>query len=260
MQLKTLIVDDEYPARKELRYLLERYDYVQVVGEATNTREALQLINAVDYSILFLDIDMPGGSGLELSKALKEQGRNPFIIFVTAHEEYALEAFGVDAVDYLLKPLDPRRLDRTMAKIMHLCQLETPPTPGVPTPRPKEEEKDTLEEKRRPLGLIPVEHKGKTILVDEKNIVYLYASNDYTYIKTTKDKYLTRFTLKELEKRLNPQLFFRCHRSYLVNIKKTKEVIPLYNGTLILIVDDTEKSEVPVSRSQAKTIRKILGI
>ncbi|MEW6662827.1 MAG: LytR/AlgR family response regulator transcription factor [Bacillota bacterium] len=251
MVLKALIVDDEYPARNELRYLLEKYDYVQVVGEAANAREAMLLIHALDYSIVFLDIAMPGLSGLELSKIISEMDRPPLVVFVTAHEEYAVEAFGVNAVDYLLKPVDTRRLDKTMAKVLQLIQANPPTKTG----EPKE-----VEEKRKSLGLIPVEHKGKTILVDEKNIVYLYASNDYTFIKTNKEKYLTRFTLKDLEKRLNPHLFFRCHRSYLVNIKKAKEVVPMVNGTLVLVVDDAEKSEVPVSRSQAKTIRSLLGM
>lgn len=251
MCLKALIVDDEYPARNELRYLLNQYDQVQVVGEAANANEALQLINALDYSILFLDIDMPGINGIDLTRQLKTRVHPPYAIFVTAHEQFAVEAFSVDAVDYLLKPVDAKRLEKALNKVFHLVQLSrTTPTKEVKEP----------EEKKRHLGLIPVDHRGKTILVDEKNIAYIYASNDYTYIKTAKERFLTRFTLKELEKRLNPNLFFRCHRSYLINIKKTREVIPLYNGTLILIVDDAEKSEVPVSRSQAKTIRKLLGI
>jgi two-component system LytT family response regulator/two-component system response regulator LytT len=251
LTLKVLIVDDESPARNEMRYLLEKYDYVQIVGEAANAREAMLLIHALEYSIVFLDIAMPGLNGLDLCKAINETPYPPLVVFVTAHEEYAIEAFGVNAVDYLLKPIDPRRLDKTMAKVLQLTQASAPAKTGTP----KE-----IEEKRKSLGLIPVEHKGKTILVDEKNIIYLYADNDYTFIKTNKEKYLTRFTLKDLERRLNPHLFFRCHRSYLINIKKAREVVPMMNGTLILVVDDTEKSEVPVSRSQAKTIRSLLGM
>ncbi len=255
MEIKALIVDDEYPARKELRHLLERYPFVQVVGEATNCREALQLIEALDYSVVFLDIDMPGGSGLDLSRQLKQRGStSPRVIFVTAHDNFALDAFSVDAVDYLLKPVDPRRLDRAIQKLLATAVRPAPPS------RPQGEERKEDRPAARPLGLIPVEHKGKTILLEEKNIIYLFASNDYTYIKTAREKYLTRYTLKELEQRLSGQIFIRCHRSYLVNIKKAKEVVPLYNGTLVLIVDDAEKSEVPVSRSQAKIIRKLLGI
>lgn len=251
MPLKALIVDDEYPARKELRYLLEEYPEVQVVGEATNAHEALELVTALDYAILFLDIDMPGFSGLELAKKIRETGKSPCIIFITAHGQFALDAFGVDAIDYLLKPIEPTRLAKAIGKIQERINRETPHL------KPQDLE-------RKPsgasLGLIPVEYQGKTILLEEENIIYIHSSNDYTYIKTTKDKYLSRFTLKELELRLNPDQFYRCHRSYLVNIKKAKEVIPLYNGTLILIVNDEEKSEVPVSRAQARRIRQLLGI
>jgi DNA-binding LytR/AlgR family response regulator len=251
MPLKALIVDDEYPAREELRYLLEQHQDVQVVGEATNAYEALELVAALDYAVLFLDIDMPGFTGLELAKRIRDTGKSPCIVFITAHEEFALDAFSVDAVDYLLKPIDPDRLAKTIQKIREIVDRKTPVS------KPQETERKLSPSS---LGLIPVEFQGKTILLPEGNIIFIHASNDYTYIKTAKEKYLTRFTLKELEQRLNPDTFYRCHRSYLVNIKKTREVIPLYNGTLILIVDDAEKSEVPVSRAQAKKIRQLLGI
>ena len=246
-KLKVLIVDDEYPARKELRYYLDAYDNLQIVGEATNAHEAMELVNALDYKILFLDINMPGSSGLELSSNLQQKANSPYIIFVTAHEEFALEAFKVNAIDYILKPIDPNRLDNALQKVFKLVESGS-------------QAKETRTENKAPLGLIPVESQGKTILLEEKDIVFVYASNDYTYIKTQSQKYLTRFTLKELEQRLNSSLFHRCHRSYLINIKKAREVIPLYNGTLTLIVDDSQKSEVPVSRSQSKKIRVLLGL
>ncbi len=250
MNLKVLIVDDEYPARKELRYLLESHPEIQVVGEAADSYEALELIKAVDYAILFLDIDMPGFSGLELAKKIQNINKNPFIIFITAHEQFTFNAFGVDAVDYLLKPIDPARLAKAISKVANRVQERDI------TKKPKEDAAaDAVK-----LGLIPVEHCGKTILLKENDIVFAHASQDYSYIHTAKESFLTRFTLKELEARLDPQQFYRCHRSYLVNIKMAKEVTPLYNGTLVLTVDDVKNSEIPVSRSRAKQIRKILGL
>ncbi|MHB1419551.1 MAG: LytR/AlgR family response regulator transcription factor [Bacillota bacterium] len=250
MKLKTLIVDDEYPARQELRLLLGKYDDLEIVGEAADGHEAMQLIRALDYAIVFLDIDMPGLDGLDVSRQILELTHRPLIVFVTAHEKFALEAFSVDAVDYLLKPISPARMEKTVHKLMKMYNADN------------HDERPTTAPEKEPhtLGLIPVEDKGKTLLIEDHNIIYVFASNDYTYIKTQSYRYLTRFTLKELEQRLNPELFFRCHRSYLVNVKKTMEVIPLYNGTLILIVDDLEKSEVPVSRSQARSMRQILGL
>ncbi|NLC38589.1 MAG: response regulator, partial [Clostridia bacterium] len=201
MALKALIVDDEYPARKELRYLLEKYPEIQVVGEATNAYEAMELIEALDYSILFLDIDMPGFSGLELTRRIKETAKSPYVIFVTAHEQFALEAFSVDAVDYLLKPIDPAHLDRAIGKIRK--RIEEKPVSA------KAQETEQKSREAAGLGLIPVEYKGKTILLEEKNIIFVYAAKDYTYIKTAKEKYLSRFTLKELEQRLYPYHFYR---------------------------------------------------
>jgi len=260
MKLKALIVDDEYPARQELRYLLEKYeDKLQIVGEAANSQEAWELITALDYSVLFLDINMPGINGLELAKKLNEHAqenneRIPFIVFITAYDEYAIDAFGVNAVDYLLKPIDPQRFDHTMQKIFKYAERREQQK-GVKSERDEETEKPHVN-----LGLIPVEYKGKTLLLDQDSIIYVFASDDYTFVKTAKNKYLTRFTLKELEKRLDSNIFHRCHRSYIVNIKQAREVIPEYNGTLTLIVNDEERSQVPVSRSQAKKMRKILGL
>lgn len=255
MKLKALIVDDEYPARQELRFMLENYsDSIQIVGEAANAHEAWELISALEYSILFLDIHMPGLNGLELASKLQEHTRGnnaPFIVFVTAYEEFALDAFGVNAVDYLLKPIDPIRFDKTMQKIFSLAEKR----------QTAEKQPQALPQKSSSsLGLIPVEYKGKTLLLEQENIIFTYASDDYAFVKTFDTRYITRFTLKELEARLDSNIFHRCHRSYIVNIKRAREVIPEYNGTLTLVVDDAERSEVPVSRSQAKKIRQILGL
>lgn len=240
--------------------MLEDYsDTIQIVGEAANAHEAWELITALEYSILFLDIHMPGLNGLELAARLQEKNRQagnnaPFIVFVTAYEEFAIDAFSVNAVDYLLKPLDPARFEKTLQKIFTLEEKRE---------ATKKQEKNipALPQKSSSsLGLIPVEHKGKTLLLEQENIIFTYASDDYAFVKTFDTRYLTRFTLKELESRLDSDIFQRCHRSYIVNIKRAREVIPEYNGTLTLVVDDAERSEVPVSRSQSKKIRQILGL
>ncbi len=254
MKMRALIVDDEYPARKELRYLLQPYDFIKVVGEATNSVEAMELIEKVDYSVLFLDIDMPGLSGIELAEELKQKPSPPAIIFITAHENYALAAFAANAADYLLKPISPKRLEEALLKVRKLVETQTETAPSSPASTPQEP--------KPALGadMIPVEYRGKTILLHEQDIIYAYTDNDYVYVKTHSDKYLTRFTLKEMENRLNPNIFFRSHRCYLVNIRKTRELVPFFNGTYTLIVDDQEKSEVPVSRTQSKKLRELLGI
>ena len=256
MKLKALIVDDEYPARQELRFLLSSFSDVEIVGEATNAQEALALIKALDYQVLFLDVSMPGMTGLELGAAIQELPKQPHVIFVTAYDEYAVQAFEVNAVDYLLKPVEPGRLKKAIDKVVKSYQ-ESPPDNG-------EEVKTTtgknkVDQSTIKFDRIPAEKQGKTVLVAESDIFFAFTEQDYIYIKTHTDKLLTRFTLKELEARLNPQVFFRTHRCYLVNLHKVREIVPFFNGTYNLVVEDKSNSEVPVSRAQAKKLRKILG-
>lgn len=267
MKLKALIVDDEYPARQELRFALNGFDSIEIVGEATNAQEALALVKALDYQVLFLDISMPGMSGLELGAAIQEMEKRPYIIFVTAYDEYAVSAFEVNAVDYILKPVEPKRLKKAIDKVIKLAQenavvdaAATASGPEALTAREGEAKPGPQQAQSQiKIDRIPAEKQGKTILVTEADIFYAFTEQDYVYIKTFSDKLFTRFTLKELEARLNPQIFFRTHRCYLVNLHKVKEIVPFFNGTYNLIVEDKERSEVPVSRAQAKKLRKILG-
>ncbi|MFZ5596054.1 MAG: LytR/AlgR family response regulator transcription factor [Bacillota bacterium] len=260
MKLKALIVDDEYPARQELRYALSSFDNIEIVGEATSAQEALALIKALDYQVLFLDISMPGMTGLELGAAIQELPRQPHVIFITAYDEYAVQAFDVNAVDYLLKPVEPGRLKKAIDKVIRISQEVSPADPSTP---PESQEGDlrtpSSQQGQIKIDRIPAEKQGKTVLVAESDIFYAFTEQDYIYIKTYSDKLFTRFTLKELEARLDRSIFFRTHRCYLVNLHKVKEIVPFFNGTYNLVVDDKENSEVPVSRAQAKKLRKILG-
>lgn len=265
MKLKALIIDDEYPARQELRYALGNFDNIEIVGEAANAQEALALIKALDYQVLFLDISMPGMSGLELGAIIQELPNRPYIIFVTAFDEYALSAFDVNAIDYILKPIEPKRLKKAIDKVMKLTREskgtseESLRSYEGQDARAGETSPEHKERGMIKIDRIPAEIQGKTILVSESDIFYAYTEQDNIYIKTFNEKLFTRFTLKELEARLNPQIFFRTHRCYLVNLNKVKEIVPFFNGTYNLVVEDKERSEVPVSRAQAKKLRRILG-
>ncbi len=263
MKLKALIVDDEYPARQELRYALESFKNIEIVGEAANAQEALALIKALDYQVLFLDISMPGMTGLELGAAIQELPKRPYIIFVTAYDEYAISAFDVNAVDYILKPFEQERLKKAINKVVTITRDTTPisVTPADGVNGQAEHGNGAAPEEKIPIKIdrIPAEIQGKTMLVSESDIFYAFTEQDNVYIKTFTDKLLTRFTLKELESRLDSRVFFRTHRCYLANLHKVKEIVPFFNGTYNLIVEDKERSEVPVSRAQAKKLRKILG-
>lgn len=288
MKLRALLVDDESPARKELRYLLQPFPEVQIVGEAENALEALELINNVEYSVVFLDIDMPGLQGIDLAKQLRDRGNTPAIIFTTAHEEFAVEAFSVNALDYLLKPINPKRLEQSLQKVIarHSAistQRQTnssttgsgsgsgsDPDSGLNSDSGSIPTVDFIPTQNtgptqtaapvRSLEVIPVEQRGKTILLRPEEIIYIYTDKDNVFVKTQKESYLTRFTLRDLESRLSSNLFFRSHRCYLVNIKRMRELIPYFNGTYTVVVDDHEKSEVPVSRTQARKLKEILGL
>ncbi|HBY03274.1 MAG TPA: DNA-binding response regulator [Desulfotomaculum sp.] len=264
MKLKALIVDDEYPARQELRFALKNFDNIEVIGEAANAQEALVLIKALDYQVLFLDISMPGMSGMELGAAIQELPCKPFVIFVTAYDEYAVKAFDINAVDYLLKPVEISRLKRAIDKVLKLigdsgANLENQEIEEAETTSVYNQADINLDLEQIKIDRIPAEKKGKTVLVPESDLVFAFTEKDYVYLKIFDEKLFVRFTLKELEKRLDPKVFFRTHRCYLVNLHKVKEIVPFFNGTYNLIVDDKEKSEVPVSRAQAKKLKRIIG-
>ncbi len=261
MKLRALIVDDEYPARQELRYILSNFDDVEIVGEATSAQEALALIKALDYHVIFLDIAMPGMSGLELSAAIQDLPRKPHIVFITAYDEHALKAFEVNAVDYILKPVEEQRLRKTLDKILKSYQNYAQNATNAQDMEAENIRQDNQNRQVKDIKMerIPAERFGKTILVDTSEIFYAFTESDYVHIKTYDDTMITRFTLKELEARLNPAVFFRTHRCYIANLHKVKEIIPFFNGTYNLVMEDKEKSEVPVSRAQAKKLRKLLG-
>lgn len=250
MKLRALIVDDEYPARQEMRYVLNGFPEIEVVGEAANAQEALALIRALDYCVLFLDISMPGMNGLELGATIREMEKPPHVVFVTAYDEYALKAFEVDAIDYVMKPIDEARLRMAVNKVIRSTLDEAQCGEEKVAVRPA----PTIQ-----IDRIPAEQNGKTILVRESDIVYAFAEEDTVYLRTFDEKLHTHFTLKELENRLDPHVFFRTQRCCLVNLRKVKEIIPLFNGAYTLVMDDRERNEVPLSRVQAKILRQILG-
>jgi DNA-binding LytR/AlgR family response regulator len=249
MRARALIVDDEAPARAELRYLLEEFNQVQVVGEATNGEEALVLLGSLSYDVVLLDIRMPGGTGLEVAAALRELPHPPKVIFTTAYPDHAVEAFDLEAVDYLVKPFDADRLARALDRALSGAADSPPP------PRPRPPEPPGAE----PLVRIPVQLDGRTVLVDRTAIVYASAARGYSYLKLADERLLVSFSLNELERRLGGH-FFRTHRSYLVNLDHVRELVPDFKGALVLVMGDRQRSRVEVSRRQARELRRRLGM
>ena len=260
-KLKALLVDDDYHARQALRHALNGYKSIEIVGEAANANEALALVNALDYQVVFTEVTLPDMNGLELANIIQSLREKPWIIFVTAYSEYAVSAFAVGALDYLLKPVDPAVLRATVERISinnrdKLLLSQFSEDKAVPKSTARQQYSRHIWK----IDRIPASNQGKTILVTESDIFYAFTLHDGVYIKTESERLLTRFSLKGLEARLDQQSFFRTHRCYLVNLHKVKEIVPFFNGTYNLVVADKEKSEVPVSRAQAKKLKKILGL
>lgn len=234
--LKALVVDDEAPARSELRFLLDGAGGIEVVGEASNAQEALQLIKAIPYDVIFLDIDMPGLSGMHLAEALTTLERQPAIIFVTAHSEHAVKAFEVAATDYLVKPVEVERLRTAIERLV-----------------PAEEAPVRVER-------IPVEKAGRKLLLQVGEIFYVMAKDDYSYIYTNEERYLSTISLAQVESKLEAQGFFRVHRRFVVNLSQVKEIVPMYGGTMLLTLKDKAGTQVPASRRRVPALKRALGL
>jgi DNA-binding LytR/AlgR family response regulator len=258
MVLKALIVDDEYPARMELRYQLSQFPDVEIIGEATNAREAMRLISALDYDVIFLDVQMPGMTGIELVRQLKGREVMPKVVFVTAYENYAVPAFEIRAVDYLLKPLESERLAETIQRLRE--SVGSSPAAAASAGERAEEAEKAPGERKPPLSFLLCEKDEKQIPLPLGEIVYIFSEGYNVYVQTYNDRLLTRYTLQELTERLPPEQFFRSHRSYLVNIFQVKEISPYFNGAYLLKLKDKEHSEVIVSRSNVKRMKELFSM
>lgn len=272
---RALIVDDEAPAREELRYLLEEaanQSEVQVVGEATNGEEALMLMRSLDYDIVFLDVRMPGLTGLQVAAELREMDHPPRVVFTTAYPDYAVEAFDLAAADYLVKPFDADRLRRALERVLEdfahapAAAEEEASGPGESTQR--NEAAGQRSESSAPAAAaapsdpfvrIPVQKDGRTVLVQGDAIVYAAANKGYSSLKMAEEKLLVSYSLNELQRRL-PGHFLRVHRSYLVNLRCVRELVPDFRGSLVLVMNDRQGSRVEVARRHAAELRRRLGV
>lgn len=244
--LNALIVDDEAPARSELRYLLEETGRVDTIREALNAREAVEsLVKSKEgtdqrIDVIFLDISMPKTSGMQLAEALHKLKNPPAVVFVTAYSEYALEAFNVDAVDYLMKPVETDRLNRALDKVEAIVK-------PAPASHPAQER-------------IPVEKGGRKVLVPVDEIRYIEAKDDYSCIYTDGDRFLSTISLAKLEQKLTPHGFFRVHRGYIVNLDYVEDVEVISSGILQLGIKGVEEKKIPVSRRRVVPLKRALGL
>ena len=238
--LRAMIVDDEAPARSELRFLLDETGKVGSVIEASSVRSAIERLMENRVDVVFLDISMPGASGMQLAEALRKLKNPPAIVFVTAYSDHAVEAFDVDAVDYLVKPVETERLERAIAKVLARV-------------KPTVEHKSSVER-------IPVEKGGRKVLVPVDQIRFIMAKDDYSCIYTVDDRYLSTISLAQFEANLSEFGFFRVHRRYIVNLDCVEDVETAgVNGAMHLGVQGVDE-RIPVSRRRVVPLKKALGI
>mgnify|MGYP000483561842 CR=1 FL=1 len=252
-RLKVLVVDDEPPAREELSFLLKKQPLVKGVKEASNGDIAIKMVENEMFDAVFLDIQMPGLSGIEAAQNILKINPTIKIIFVTAYDQYAITAYEIEALDYILKPFDEQRIKKTLNRLLKNILSVSNFGDKIDHLIKYIQEKHSCTEIKK----IPCEKDGKIKLIEPKDVIYCTANEGQIFVVTEEGKMVSPFTLSELEDKFN---FFRAHRSYLVNLDRVKELEYWFHGCLKLVLDEPSKVEIPVSRGKAKKLKEILGI
>ena len=265
MDLRAVLVDDEQLARDELGYLLGRVGGVEVIGEAGNGLEALTAIDRLHPDVVFLDVQMPGLTGFEVARRLVDGGADAHIIFVTAYDQHAIEAFEVNAVDYLLKPVDPARLEVAVQRARRRTDFsraggEHGAGAGVSNAQ-LEKIVQLVAERQSRRERLAIKVGERFLLVQAEEIIYASLADDNITVVTPQHIGTSNYrTLDDLQARLDPAVFWRVHRSHLVNINKIKEIVPWFSRNYILRMKDQKATEIPVSRTQTRRLREYLKL
>ena len=249
--ISAIIADDEDLARAELKYLLEEIGDIEAVGEASNGLEAVELIRKLDPALAFLDIQMPGLDGLSVVRRLQETGIDPpHIVFSTAYDQFAVEAFRLEATDYLLKPVERERLEETVDRVRRLITDRISEASGSPPPQ-----------KGPVSNRLLVRCGARNLIVDPHELIFATIDGGVITLVTTQLEGQSSYrTLEELQAALDSEIFWRAHRSFVVNINRIREVMPWFKSTYQLKMEDKKGSEVPVSRLQSRRLREMLNL
>lgn len=256
MALSAVIVDDEQLARDELTFLLKSVGDVNVVAQGHNGLEAVNLVKEFSPDLLFLDVQMPGLDGFGvLKKLLDKKLPMPQVVFATAFDQYAVKAFEVNAVDYILKPFDKKRVTQAIEKARKRVQDSSSGTDRLDTLV------KLLESQRPQNSKVLLRSAGRLLLVDQKEVCYASIEDGIiSVVATNIDGQSNCRTLEELLEGLDPEVFWRAHRSYVVNINRIKEVVPWFKSSYQLRMDDRKQTEIPVSRAQTRRLRDLFGL
>ena len=254
--ISTLVADDEQLAREELCFLLSDFPEIEILGTASNGPEALQVIEQLEPELVFLDVQMPGLDGLALIGKLRGEGAAlPHFVMTTAYDQYAVEAFRLEALDYLLKPVEKDRLAESIARAKRILE--------------EKQGQDKLAAESAAAGAkVPgqrnkllVKTNNRNLIVDAQDLVYATIDDGMITVATAQFEGQSNYrTIEELQSNLDPDLFWRVHRSFLVNINKIREVIPWFKSSFQLKMNDRKQTEIPVSRIQTRRLRTLLKI
>jgi two-component system LytT family response regulator/two-component system response regulator LytT len=253
--LTAIIVDDEQLACDELSYLLKDFPEVEVIATASNGLEAVDLIRKLEPELVFLDVHMPGLDGIGAVRRLRERDVDlPYFVFVTAYDQHAVEAFRLEALDYLLKPVDRGRLAETIDRARRGIQEKKTPSVsagGGTATRPV----------AAPRSKLLVRANSRNFIVDANEVIYATIDNGLITLVTTNLEGQSNYrTIEDLQANLDRDMFWRVHRSYLVNINRIKEVVPWFKSSYQLRMDDRKHTEVPVSRVQTRRLRELFKL
>ncbi|HJZ71248.1 MAG TPA: LytTR family DNA-binding domain-containing protein [Vicinamibacterales bacterium] len=260
MDLRAVLVDDEQLARDELGYLLGQLGGVAVIGEADNGLEAIATIDRLRPDVVFLDVQMPGLTGFEVARRLLDAHAPSQIIFVTAYDQHAIEAFDVNAVDYLLKPVEQGRLEVAVDRARRRIGSDRPDT-GLTSAAELEKIIQLIAERQSRRERLAIKVGERFLLVHAEDIIYASLADEGISVVTSQHAGTSNYrTLDELHERLDPTVFWRVHRSHLVNINKVKEIVPWFSRNYILRMKDEKSTEIPVSRTQTRRLREYLKL
>lgn len=249
--MQTLLVDDEQLASDELSYLLKQHADIEVVATANNGLDAVRLIEELQPDLVFIDVQMPGLDGLGVIRQLREKDVPlPYFILATAYDQYAVDAFRWEALDYLLKPVEAERLAIAVERARKSIAEKSRAADAAPAPRPALQRTKLL-----------VRSQSRNFIVDAQDVIYATIDDGLITVVTTALEGQSNYrTIEELQSNLDPDTFWRVHRSYLVNIHRIKEVIPWFKSSYQLRMDDRKQTEIPVSRVQTKRLRSLLKL
>ena len=258
--LRIIVVDDEQLAREELCFLLTEAGGIEIVGQAGNGIEALPLIEQQTPDVVMLDVQMPGLTGFEVARRLLQADIQTQLVFVTAYDQHAIEAFEVNAVDYLLKPVEAGRLSTAVDRVRRRIQSDRAVSKG-PSPEDMDKLLHLLSDRQDRREQLALKVADRFLLVHADEVVHASVEDDVITVVTNSLSGTSNYrTLDELQARLDPAVFWRVHRSHLVNINKIKEIVPWFSRNYILKMRDTKGTEIPVSRSQTKRLREYLRL